>query len=487
MQLDPAVGGALAPTGTGTEPWDAAVARLVAESGAPNAAIAVVSNVGSGRGFTPDVVLRTFNATAQTAFDVGSCSKSYVATAIALLVADGKLAFDDPVQRHLPEMEFDAPEVTRAATIRDLLCNRIGLKRQIPVESLANPEIDALQLMQRVRHLDRLHPFRAGYVYFNPGFMACRLVVERVSGLAYGEFLEQRLFAPLGMRHSASGSARVARLAERARGHTRSTGALQPVDDIAFDNWEGAAGVHTCAEDAARWLAFQLARGAPLLPEAIHAETHRPHTPLPRAECKLIHCPPEAEGATYCLGWWTTTLHGRRVVQHAGEMFGWRAQHALVPEEGMGVAVMLSAAVPRHAAIAYTILETLLAGKSRDWGAEADRLAREQDAVTTRLLEAAFSVRGDALPLAAYAGRYAHPACGPIEISVTGDGLELQFLDGRLWTMRLARAGGHVFTGRPVNPSVADYVPVPIRACFDVENGRVVALRDPQATYRRAG
>ena len=480
------MGGASAPT----QPWDDAVARLVASSRAPQAAVAVVTCGGQpcGRGFSPDVVTRTFNCSPQTAFDIGSCSKSYVATAIALLVADGKLAFDEPLQRRLPEMEFDTPEVTREATIRDLLCNRIGLKRQIPVESLANPELSALDVIKRVRHLDRLHPFRKGYVYFNPGFMACRLIVERASGQEYGAFLEQRLFAPLGMRHSASGASRVARLAERARGHSVLDGAARPVDDVAFDNWQGAAGVHTCAEDAAKWLAFQLGGGTPLLPPKLLAETQRPHTPLPRAECKLIHCPPDAEGATYCLGWWTTTFHGQRLVQHAGEMFGWRAHHALLPEAGIGVAVMLSAAVPRHAAIAYAILETLLTGASRDWGALADRLVAEQNAATAQLLTAVFPDGDDEpLPLEAYAGRYAHPACGVVEVRREGTGLVLDFVDGRMWRMALRHEGGHVFSGRPLNHSVAAYVPVPIRARFQVEQGRAVALTDPQARYRRQG
>lgn len=444
--------------------------------------------VGRGKGSGGSPAIRAFGASPQTAFDVGSCSKSYVATAIALLVADGALGFDDPVQRHLPEMAFDTPEVTRDATLRDLLSNRIGLKRQIPVESLANPELSALDVIRRVRHLDRLHAFRQGYVYFNPGFMACRLIVERVSGLDYGEFLERRVFAPLGMRHSASGSGRVARLADRAHGHSLIDGVARPVDDVAFDNWQGAAGVHTCAEDAARWLAFQLGGGTPLLPAPLLAETHRPHTPMPRAECKLIHCPPGADGAAYGLGWWTTSFHGRRLVQHAGEMFGWRAHHALLPDDGIGVAVMLSAAAPRHAAISYAILEALLTGSTRDWGALADRLVDEQNAATRRLLETAFpGGHEEPLPPGAYAGRYAHPACGEVEVRCEGAGLVLDFMEGRLWKMALSHVGGHVFCGRPLNHSVADYVPVPIRARFEVEHGRAVALTDPQASYRRLG
>ena len=74
-----------------------------------------------------------------------------------------------------------------------------------------------------------------------------------------------------------------------------------------------------------------------------------------------------------------------------------------------------------------------------------------------------------------------------VEVRREGAGLVLDFADGRLWTMALRHEGGHVFSGRPLRHSVADYVPVPTRTRFQVEQGRAVALTDPQATYRRVG
>ncbi len=474
------------------QPWDDRLARIVAGSGIPGAAVAVVHGDRHWvRGFGVTRFGGDTPVGPRTAFDLGSCSKSYVATAVAMLVSDGALGFDDPVQKHLPEMLFDQDSVTRSATVRDLLCNRIGLKRQIPVESFANPDIAALEVIQRVRHLDRLHPFREGYVYFNPGFMAGRLIVERVSGLPYGEFLERRLFGRLGMSNSASGSDRVAHLAERAQGHVMSGGAPRPIEDLHFDNWQGAAGVYSCAEDAVPWLRFQLNAGragdAQLLDAAVLAETHRPHTVMPKPECKLIHCPPEAPLTEYGMGWWMTSLHGRRVVQHAGEMFAFRAQTALIPEERIGVCVMLSLAAPRHAAMAYTVLETLLTGVSRDWCEVADRLAAEQNADVRRLLDSAFPVGTEVpLPLERYTGSYVHPACGEAQVHLANGALELSLKDGRIWDLHLEPLGGHVFESRFTRLAASAYMPVPQRVRFVVEGGRVVGLSDPNASYRRS-
>ena len=440
-----------------------------------------VCRAGGGQAITP-----------KTAFDLGSCSKSFVATAMVLLADQGKLKLDDPVRRYLPEFHLDEAWMDDEVTIRDLLCNRIGLRRQIPVESFANPEIDALDIIRRISKLDRLHPFREGYVYFNPGFMAARLIVERVSGQSYGDFLNSALFAPLGMRNSASGESLVNRLPERAAGHVVRDGQAIPLEIDAFDNWQGAAGVWSSAHDMSRWLEFLLEGGrydrGELLKTDLLAETHLPHTDIPANECKLIHQPEDGAHTSYCLGWWTSSFHGRRLVQHAGEMIGWRAQVALLPEEKVAVAVMLSASVPLHAVIAYTVLETLLEGKSRDWQKVAKAREFRQAEDMDQAMKNAFP--GDdtpGLPLEAYSGSYSHPALGTLHIDKDGHRLIVQFEEGRIWTTALEHLGGHVFSMRLLDISVTDYMPAPLRARFDVENGHVISLTDANASYRREG
>lgn len=463
---------------------DSRIDAILAASRVPGAAVALVRG---GRCFVKTWGTEGLGSQAPvgplTGFDLGSCAKSYVAAAVALLAADGRLRFDEPVQTYLPEFELDDPGLSREVTIRDLLCNRIGLRRQVPVESFANQDISALEVIRRVRKLDRVRPFRGGYVYFNPGFMAARLIVERVSGVDYGTFLDQAVLGPLGMRATASGCDRVRRLGARAQGHVLDAGEILRIGDTYYDNWQGAAGVFSCACDATRWLEFQLRGG---MPRGVLAETHRPHTEIPRGERKLIHAPPEAERVDYCMGWWATTLHGRRLVQHAGEMFGWRAHMAMLPEEGTGVAVMLSLAVPRHHVIAYTVLETLLTGNSRDWMSIADDMAAAQRIALQRELDAGFSPgEGSSLPFGAYAGIYEHPACGAVQVDEGSGCLELRVIDGQIWDMTLESVGGHVFRGKFTNPAVRDYAVVPPPLRFLVEGGRPVALIDTNATYRR--
>jgi CubicO group peptidase (beta-lactamase class C family) len=464
---------------------DAVVREILVESRAPGAAITLVAD---GRSF-----LHTYGCEHDwrgaapvgpgTSFDLGSCSKAFVSTAVARLVARGDIRFDDRVQPLLPEFVLDDVCSTSEVTIRDLLCNRIGLRRQLPIESFANPDIPALDVVRRIRWLDRVHPFRRGYVYFNPGFMAARLIVERVSGTRYDDFLDREIFRPLRMTASASGSLGVRRIARRARGHVLQDGRIVPLPERFFDNWQGAAGVYVSGRDASSWIAHQLAAQA--CDQAL-AETQQPHTRIPRTECKLIHAPPEEAIVDYCMGWWRTGLRGHRLLQHAGEMFGWRSQIALLPQDGVGVAVLLPAAVPRHAVLSYTILETVLCGSSRDWTTVARAEASEQARRMLALFANEFAPGTEPrLPLDAYTGRYRHPACGILDVR-SGDGcLDLLLADGRIWDVRAWPVGGHVFRGSFVQTAVRDYAPADLPLRFDIVDGQVAGLTDTNAHYER--
>ena len=430
--------------------------------------------------------------TADTAFDVGSCSKAYVATAIAMLVSDGQINFDDPICKYIPEINLDTPEITQQITIRDLLCNRTGLKRQIPVESFANTNIRIVDILKRIGSLDRAHPFREGYVYFNPGFMANSLVVERISGLPYEDFLAQYLFQPLNMKHTASGLKIFDDLNDRAEGHCAQN--RQPITEEipVFDNWQGAAGIYTCATDVLKWIEFHLKKGRinnhQLIKSEILEEIYRPHNIIPDGECKLIHRPPEANSCHYGMGWWSTEFQGKRLVQHAGETFGWRAHIALLPDQDIGVSVMLNMAKGRHQVIAYSILETCLTGECRNW----TDIAVDQEKISadkmTAVLNDIFPYDdqiGPSVALSDFAGIYSHPACGQVRVSLQEEKLKLEVMDGRVWDMLLTHLGNNVFQSDFIQPASSDFLPTSLRVRFNLHNGYPSQLQTIDTIFQR--
>lgn len=463
---------------------------MLASHRVPGAAIAVVD------GTRDHLILHGVKAAGRperigpdTAFDVGSCAKAYVAAAVGVLVDRGSIGFDQPIAKYVPECDFGDSCMNGQVTLRDLLSNRVGLARVRPIEAFPNPQIGALEILSRVRHLPRARPFRSGYVYNNIGFIACAIAVERLSGLPYDRFLQQELFTPLGMTCSASGMSARERLADRATSHVMGRAGPSPLPERLFDNTQGAGSLYSSGADALRWLRLHLGgrgRAAGPLNAQTLAQLHRAHTVMQPFEADLMHRPPEARLAAYAMGWALSQFHGERIVQHSGGMFGWFAHMSLIPDRGIGVAVLLNARVEIHHAISYMVLETLLRERVRDWTAIARERERQSTVAIRRLVARMFPPeQAGTLSLARYCGVYRHPAAGEIAIT-RGDGaLLLEQRDGRLWDLRLRPVGGHVFKADFTDPAIREYVPTGFRVAFAVEQKRAVAFREPAVRYER--
>lgn len=423
--------------------------------------------------------------TQTTAFDVGSCSKAYTSAAAALLVAEGELRFEDPIRQTVPELEYRDPWLSENVTIRDLLSNRVGLARALPLEYFMNEDVPNTELLRRTRFIPQGFPFRERLAYSNHGFIAVSLAISRISGMPYSRFLEERIFGPLGMQHSASGRRAFEILQERAEGHSFVEGEVTPIGEEAFDNHEGAGGVFSCAADAPRWLRFHLSKGSAgdevLVPAHLIDELHSPQVVIQPPDKRLAFSAPEALHACYALGWSSSDLDGRRLVQHGGAMAGFRAQTAILPDEGIGVAVYLSAADNISIGISYQILEHLLGREPRDWPglvkAEDEQASQTMAAMIGAVMPCKAGVPHSA-DLSAYAGRYAHPGGGPVEVVQEPGGLEFRYLDARIWDSSLVHLGEEVFELQCLHASVRDNLPASLRLRFEVEGDRVPAFRD---------
>ena len=132
-----------------------------------------------------------------TIFPIASCTKAFTATALAMLVEEGKLKWDDPVRKHIPSFHLADPFADREVTMRDLLCHRTGLPRH-----------DAVWLQpwnrdEVIRHIALLppdRPFRSRYEYSNLMYIVAGVAAGRAAGTSWEEFVQRRLFEPLGMK-----------------------------------------------------------------------------------------------------------------------------------------------------------------------------------------------------------------------------------------------------------------------------------------------
>ena len=389
--------------------------------------------------------------TPHTGFDIASCSKAFVSATMAALVAEGRVSWDDPITRYVPEFQLYDPWVTQQATLRDLSANRLGLPRAGLTNFGYDPTLPADHVFASVRHTPPLHPLRQRFGYFNPGHSANAVAIGRITGQGFLATLRARLLGPLGMHHSSGGADVRTELAHQAAWHCMDEGRWTTIDTIFSDQHLGAGGIVVSGLDAAAWLRLHLnggrVDGHQVIDRRALIETHTPQTVARPGEDIASLFYPGAHMAAYALGWAVSDFEGHALLCHSGASFGVSSMTMLLPRSGIGIAVYLNAAGGDAPPLAYAIAAELLGVEQRDWAA-ALTLPAAADASNSSAPEAAM------LPLAAYAGVFHHPADGPLAIDTMADGNSMvgRLRHGYRLTFTMSALGAHRFALRFDHP-----------------------------------
>jgi CubicO group peptidase (beta-lactamase class C family) len=261
-----------------------------------------------------------------TVFDIGSTSKQFSAFAVLLLEQDGKLDIDDDVRKHLPEIPSYGPIIT----IRNLMQHTSGLRDYLGLFQLAGVDWkdvttsqDALDAIVRQKALN----FEPGdeYLYSNSGFFLLSEIVKRVSGKTLAEFARERIFEPLGMRHTRFQDDPQDIIPNRATGYGKTPEGELEIEMSDFEQ-TGDGAVNTTIEDL--WLWDQ---------NFYHPRVGTPEmlalmqTPGTLQSGKPIH---------YGLGLAMATYHGLKTVSHGGSWAGYRAELLRFPDQELSVACL---------------------------------------------------------------------------------------------------------------------------------------------------
>jgi len=423
---------------------DGYVGRVLGEFSVPGMAVAVVKDggvlVAKGYGVRRQGGLLPVDE--NTLFGIASNTKAFTCAALSLLVEQGRLAWDDPVTRHLPEFRMHDPWVTREMTVRDLVTHRSGLGTGAgdlmwwPPTDFTREEI--------VRGIGSLVPassFRSQYAYSNVMYVAAGEVVARVSGLPWDDFVRERLLEPLGMERTTTSVVAAAGDPNVASPHLLVDGAPRPVAPLRFDNAAAAAGLNSSAADLSRWVVMLLECGAGEKPrvdlgcvlkstsirELWSAQTVR-STSTPKPLARLA-----PHLAAYGLGFAVSDLRGRTIVTHTGGLPGYVSRITLVPEERLGVIVLTNqeSGAAFHA-VTQHVLDSFLEPREPpvDWVEayrEAER-AREEEARGKVDKDALARLAGTrpSLELSGYVGRYEDPWYGQARVAVEEGHLVLE-------------------------------------------------------------
>ena len=383
--------------------------------------------------------------TADTGFNIGSCSKAFASAAVASLVAEGLVRWDDPISTWVPEFQLHDPKLTELVTLRDLGANRLGLPRAGLGDFGLDPRFPAENLFARLKHTPSAFPFRDRFGYLNAGHAANSVAAGRITGKGYLATLRERILAPLRMNGTSGGEATPHELTDLAGWHVVVGGEVVAIDPVFTDQYLSSGGMVVSGRDALQWLRLHLngglVDGKQIIPREALLETHRPHA-LARPGTLSGCLYPGARMGAYGLGWGVSDLEGQSLIAHSGSDLGVTAMTLLLPDAGIGVAVYanINGRAPGAQALAYALAATLLGLKPRDWLAYFDAFTPPPPAPAASPDTAAHPA-----DLALYAGCYEHPADGAFDVRIEGERLLCNVRDAYRMEAVLLPFGEHRF------------------------------------------
>jgi len=419
---------------------DAYVKRVMDAFEVPGIALAIVKDgaVVLAKGYGVRRLGEAAPVDAHTRFGIASNTKAFTATALALLVEEGRLEWDAPVITYLPWFRMWDPWVTREITVRDLLVHRSGLGLGEgdllgwPPSTRTREEI-----VQRIRWLRPATSFRSTYAYDNVLYHVAALVIEAVSGQTWEEFVSSRIVGRLGMSDT-----RVSRASTREGGnvatpHARVDGVVRPVEPFDATNTNASGGVNSTATDMAKWLIVhldsgRLADGSRLFAPRVTRELWSPVTPMPIGRPAPGLEPLATDYRGYALAFVVQEYRGHKLVTHTGSLPGYVSRVAMIPDQRLGVAVLTNQeAGEAFESITYDILDRYLRAPENDWLAGyIEARAREDSAAAAAERDPGAGRRAmgpASLPLDAYPGTYRDAWYGDVTITAEATGLVIRF------------------------------------------------------------
>jgi CubicO group peptidase (beta-lactamase class C family) len=412
-----------------TEKFDAVIEPMLRAARIPGAAIAVV--VGDEMVLAKNYGLRDLEArlpmTTDTLYPIASTTKPMTATLLGMLVDEGRLEWDVPVQNYLPGFRLGDPMISAQVTVHDLLLMRTGLPRHDWMWS--HRAITRAELVERLRHLELSHGFRERFQYNNLTVTAAGHIAEVITGQSWEALVRERLLEPLGMCSSTFGLSP----SEKATASYRESATRElQLTSRSISQATAPSGGALCStvEDMARWIAFNLsggkAQGRQLIQAQTLAEISAPALPICAEES------PPSPGAMRALGWTVDRYNGHARVSHGGLLMDVSSDVTLYPEFDIGLVCFVNFAAPLRAKlINQYAFDLLMNGKtSQTW---EDQLAKYANSIeeTSRRNSAVRRVEGTSPShsLNDHAGRYQHRAYGEIEIRNSGGKLDFRLND----------------------------------------------------------
>lgn len=364
-----------------------------------------------------------------TPFNIASCTKAFTAATVGKLVAEGRLAWDDPVNAIVPRFRLADPWITRHLTVRDLLCHRSGLKTFEGDLLWYGTSYTDDEVLARMDRLPITRRFREQFGYQNLLYMVAGRVVGAVSGRDWPTYVHEELLQPLGMTCTAVGTQGLPQDAQPAMPHIGG----ERIEPVQFQACQPAGAIWSSASDMTRWMRMLLSdgqwEGRTLLPPDVLHACWTPHTIIAGGRSPIAI----EDFNAYGLGWFLAVFDGKKFVEHDGGMPGYLSKVTLVPADRFGLVILNNT---DRSLLNLALRRAIMAERSGEDGkAMIDRYAKAAAARADTVAAAAAARVAARVPdttpthaLSAYAGRYRDAVLGDATVELAGDALRLVVL-----------------------------------------------------------
>jgi len=313
-----------------------------------------------------------------TSFAIASNTKAFTTAALAILVEEGKISWQDRVIDYIPEFRMYNDYVTSHFNIEDLLTHRSGLGLGAGDLQFwpGGSDFTMADLLTNFQYFEPASAFRTKYDYDNVLYVVAGEVIKRVSGQSWESFVQQRILDPLGMDHSSTLPVSRCGLTNLATPHLAVDGKLRTIGWYEHDpdKINGALGaVLSNADDLCRWMLVQLNGGRygehlenQLFSTASQQEMWTIKTPIPVHPDDRYH--PHFSG--YGLGWRLSDMDGKMSVSHTGDLSGMLSKTILIPDLNLGVVVLTNSyygGAGVFSAVSQTIVDSYLGLDDYGW------------------------------------------------------------------------------------------------------------------------
>ncbi len=325
-----------------TDSLDSYIERGMSQWQIPGLAIAIVKDgkVIFSKGYGVKEVNKLEKVDENTLFIIASNTKLFTGTSIAKLDFEKKLSLSDKVTKYLPWFRLYDTSSTKLATIRDMLCHRIGLKTFQGDFTFWDSNLPKDSIIWRMRYLKPPQEFRQDYGYCNSAFLVAGRILEKVTGKSWESYVSENILTPLGMTNTYMNTAKLEMRENVAQPHNNLYGPLTVIPFDSVDNLGPATSMVSNVKDLSKWLLMQLDsgkyEGRSVIPWAVIQKTRDIN--ILTGSRKSAAFPTHFRG--YGLGVYSTDYNARQVYWHTGGAFGQVTNVCFVPEEKLGITIL---------------------------------------------------------------------------------------------------------------------------------------------------